>query len=115
MIRRPPRSTLFPYTTLFRSVLLRSDNCPVIALVIDRRLVPFRRNGLAALLGRGGDVLFEGDEVAERRRVRERSQVTDLLRTIDDRFALGAPRGIAERHRVLERLTCPGQIGRAHV
>src|SRR2546429_8823566 len=24
MIRRPPRSTLFPYTTLFRSVLIRS-------------------------------------------------------------------------------------------
>src|SRR2546429_3148852 len=23
MIRRPPRSTLFPYTTLFRSVLMR--------------------------------------------------------------------------------------------
>src|SRR2546425_8954503 len=25
MIRRPPRSTLFPYTTLFRSELLRAD------------------------------------------------------------------------------------------
>src|SRR2546430_3132642 len=25
MIRRPPRSTLFPYTTLFRSVLMRDD------------------------------------------------------------------------------------------
>src|SRR5687768_17748851 len=25
MIRRPPRSTLFPYTTLFRSKVLRSD------------------------------------------------------------------------------------------
>src|SRR5256885_9765476 len=25
MIRRPPRSTLFPYTTLFRSVLKRAD------------------------------------------------------------------------------------------
>src|SRR2546427_11838941 len=25
MIRRPPRSTLFPYTTLFRSPLLRGD------------------------------------------------------------------------------------------
>src|SRR5256885_3856402 len=25
MIRRPPRSTLFPYTTLFRSVLMRQD------------------------------------------------------------------------------------------
>src|SRR5258708_30696009 len=26
MIRRPPRSTLFPYTTLFRSVLVTSRN-----------------------------------------------------------------------------------------
>src|SRR2546425_6076016 len=25
MIRRPPRSTLFPYTTLFRSVEIQSD------------------------------------------------------------------------------------------
>src|SRR5256885_5734990 len=25
MIRRPPRSTLFPYTTLFRSLLVRSS------------------------------------------------------------------------------------------
>src|SRR2546422_4349190 len=28
MIRRPPRSTLFPYTTLFRSVLHRERACP---------------------------------------------------------------------------------------
>ena len=27
MIRRPPRSTLFPYTTLFRSVQLAHGNC----------------------------------------------------------------------------------------
>src|SRR2546430_11182227 len=27
MIRRPPRSTLFPYTTLFRSVSSVSDRC----------------------------------------------------------------------------------------
>src|SRR5438270_3299253 len=26
-IRRPPRSTLFPYTTLFRSVHVRIDRC----------------------------------------------------------------------------------------
>src|SRR5258708_24236337 len=31
MIRRPPRSTLFPYTTLFRSTL----GVPLIALVIS--------------------------------------------------------------------------------
>src|SRR2546422_1432152 len=28
MIRRPPRSTLFPYTTLFRSILVVSPNNP---------------------------------------------------------------------------------------
>src|SRR3989442_7252472 len=27
MIRRPPRSTLFPYTTLFRSALLIKQGC----------------------------------------------------------------------------------------
>src|SRR3712207_8204181 len=30
MIRRPPRSTLFPYTTLFRSVIERSMQVPVV-------------------------------------------------------------------------------------
>src|SRR3712207_8246183 len=29
MIRRPPRSTLFPYTTLFRSVPQRVEDCLV--------------------------------------------------------------------------------------
>src|SRR3712207_8107682 len=29
MIRRPPRSTLFPYTTLFRSLLCALDGVPV--------------------------------------------------------------------------------------
>src|SRR2546423_4664514 len=28
MIRRPPRSTLFPYTTLFRSRSMRGNRCP---------------------------------------------------------------------------------------
>src|SRR2546430_11326486 len=28
MIRRPPRSTLFPYTTLFRSCLMRLERNP---------------------------------------------------------------------------------------
>src|SRR5256885_7050631 len=28
MIRRPPRSTLFPYTTLFRSVVLTAFSAP---------------------------------------------------------------------------------------
>src|SRR2546430_10416183 len=40
MIRRPPRSTLFPYTTLFRSfssyLLLRSDDGGKTTTPIDR-------------------------------------------------------------------------------
>src|SRR2546430_11563095 len=35
MIRRPPRSTLFPYTTLFRSELLRDGVAPREALLAD--------------------------------------------------------------------------------
>src|SRR5260370_16308127 len=37
MIRRPPRSTLFPYTTLFRSVVWRGDpaGTPRVALTFD--------------------------------------------------------------------------------
>src|SRR5438874_8498520 len=35
MIRRPPRSTLFPYTTLFRSEFERR-NCKIAALSVDR-------------------------------------------------------------------------------
>src|SRR5947208_4557003 len=50
MIRRPPRSTLFPYTTLFRSVS------------IERRVVqraerePVGHNGTAARVAVGKDV-----------------------------------------------------------
>src|SRR5689334_23929123 len=34
MIRRPPRSTLFPYTTLFRSLWLRERPAAVLALML---------------------------------------------------------------------------------
>src|SRR5438034_8378860 len=37
MIRRPPRSTLFPYTTLFRSVLIADDE-PQLREVLQRAL-----------------------------------------------------------------------------
>src|SRR2546429_6892015 len=43
MIRRPPRSTLFPYTTLFRSVFRREH----VLLYTGTRLLDARRlNGL---------------------------------------------------------------------
>src|SRR5258708_21571021 len=50
MIRRPPRSTLFPYTTLFRSLrigrLIRMrDVLDVVAGATDQSGYPLRRQG----------------------------------------------------------------------
>src|SRR5687767_15304630 len=41
MIRRPPRSTLFPYTTLFRSVVTK---CPSSTSGLRRHCSPLRRS-----------------------------------------------------------------------
>src|SRR3712207_8777150 len=49
MIRRPPRSTLFPYTTLFRSLLF------ALTLLLAQHLVVGVESGLAlGLPGLGG-------------------------------------------------------------
>src|SRR3712207_7305014 len=50
MIRRPPRSTLFPYTTLFRSkIVLRARE--LLAQVLLRVLVGIHGHELALQLG----------------------------------------------------------------
>src|SRR5437588_6409507 len=46
MIRRPPRSTLFPYTTLFRSQEMRSSFLDYAMSVIVSRALPDVRDGL---------------------------------------------------------------------
>src|SRR2546429_4010904 len=40
MIRRPPRSTLFPYTTLFRSLARRDTSCSPPVRQSDRSSLP---------------------------------------------------------------------------
>src|SRR2546422_5056119 len=42
MIRRPPRSTLFPYTTLFRSIHHQPDARKLLAQPLDGLDVPAR-------------------------------------------------------------------------
>src|SRR4051794_41484097 len=42
MIRRPPRSTLFPYTTLFRSRPCRSADCRQNLLMVPTNLLDNR-------------------------------------------------------------------------
>src|SRR3712207_7430996 len=63
MIRRPPRSTLFPYTTLFRSVVTLSLGVllaalhPLIPLILTGATLP------ATLVERRRMLLAFGDEV----------------------------------------------------
>src|SRR3712207_8278293 len=58
MIRRPPRSTLFPYTTLFRSVGVSVMNLSKEPLAVGDALVriPEGRGSLTAGRLRGGRV-----------------------------------------------------------
>src|SRR5256885_7201584 len=58
MIRRPPRSTLFPYTTLFRSVLLESGvmgraAVPSGASTGSREAIELRDGDKSRYLGKG--------------------------------------------------------------
>src|SRR3712207_7667112 len=49
MIRRPPRSTLFPYTTLFRSHLTHCHHCCCWCKSLqkfDHCFLPFARSGM---------------------------------------------------------------------
>src|SRR2546429_6115663 len=56
MIRRPPRSTLFPYTTLFRSPVCGSG-CPGGALALGRS--PSSRGSVAGSPARRGTTRSE--------------------------------------------------------
>src|SRR3712207_8545574 len=55
MIRRPPRSTLFPYTTLFRSELRRDSEAGIASVaamsVLDFKGAPVGRLGIGAAIG----------------------------------------------------------------
>src|SRR5260221_6605593 len=54
MIRRPPRSTLFPYTTLFRSIATFDDQ------VHDEDDDQHEQDRLHQETGELGDIFFEG-------------------------------------------------------
>src|SRR3712207_7829013 len=61
MIRRPPRSTLFPYTTLFRSVGHgRADRSPL-PRGVEQHQPPAAAAGLLDGRGEGGVALGRGD------------------------------------------------------
>src|SRR2546426_1214599 len=70
MIRRPPRSTLFPYTTLFRSLLAALDALEEEAVRPAVDLQERRHRGLQV----GQDLAADGDQVPLAGERRERSE-----------------------------------------
>src|SRR3712207_7975267 len=89
MIRRPPRSTLFPYTTLFRSVVFESRNpaidwtrgwdyrialeCPQGRVVESRRLVEMRDDRMSF------ELIYEfEDETLDRKSTRLNSSHANI-------------------------------------
>src|SRR2546425_4113919 len=67
MIRRPPRSTLFPYTTLFRSLLGSGEACQSVLDVLRDAKVREQRQGLKYV----GDRALGNSEVNFSFRIKE--------------------------------------------
>src|SRR3712207_7821125 len=79
MIRRPPRSTLFPYTTLFRSTVLgggrASATAPIAVLATPTARRAFR---VEALLGQRDVVVKELGRVLDRKSTRLNSSHANI-------------------------------------
>src|SRR2546430_12502285 len=87
MIRRPPRSTLFPYTTLFRSVHFRLE----LLVRLDR---PRLGQHLAAL-----DIVFV--DATDRKSTRlnsSHSQISYAVFCLKKKKAISAAKGTPQEH-----------------
>src|SRR5260370_34635989 len=82
MIRRPPRSTLFPYTTLFRAVnrFRRQGREQLAAAAISTVIVLFQAGGVAHLAHLG----FSFHEPAHRL-----GELTELIKNDAEEMAAG--------------------------
>src|SRR5256885_6749710 len=115
MIRRPPRSTLFPYTTLFRSPhdrAARGLGSRELARFLAHHLGPYRPADLLhpeGDLAEGDDVVFRGERFADAGAVQEGAvrgaDVLDLHAPIGERHLGVSPRdgGIVNRHVARDR------------
>src|SRR3712207_8486543 len=67
MIRRPPRSTLFPYTTLFRSEQLAGNTAPVgLGLILGLAAAIWSASGYVGAFTRAANVVYETPEGRKR-------------------------------------------------
>src|SRR2546425_8484290 len=74
MIRRPPRSTLFPYTTLFRSWELRPDRMRMVATNGHR----LAKMDVPATGGATADLIVPPKALEQVRRLRSEEHTSEL-------------------------------------
>src|SRR5256886_6968189 len=98
MIRRPPRSTLFPYTTLFRSLAVEegSDDPDRLAPVVERgrQALPAVAELLRDLLDLGPSGHKHRDATPLPQDVLHEAIVQELERLLGQDAHIGRPRGI---------------------
>src|SRR5258706_650380 len=90
MIRRPPRSTLFPYTTLFRSVTVRFGTLGLSAhrLAQGRDDTPFTPGALTPVLEESATLEFPAESLEPLLRSEEHTSELQSLTNIVCRLLL---------------------------
>src|SRR3712207_5504378 len=76
MIRRPPRSTLFPYTTLFRSII------PIITLLVMQSiitLIELKSEKFSSILTGTPSILIENGKINIKELKNQRLSFNDLI------------------------------------
>src|SRR2546422_3554694 len=99
MIRRPPRSTLFPYTTLFRSAVRLGTRDVVLDALLQRRPL---------VVDDAEDVVTLGDRVHEHAHREERSE--EHTSELQSRLHLVC-RLLLEKKKKKERQRCQHESG----
>src|SRR2546430_13701521 len=116
MIRRPPRSTLFPYTTLFRSSAnvvgeLRGRERPDEIVVVSGHLDSWDVGAGATDDGGGCIVTWEALRIMKKLNLRPRRTVRVVLWTNEENGGRGGVAGRRAEHRRVARdlamLQCP--------
>src|SRR3989449_10483382 len=97
MIRRPPRSTLFPYTTLFRSEPLARAR-PARLLALDRARIPRQQ----ALLPQLRAVPLVREAQRPRDRETQRARLARLAAPRRDRPHIEGAQRVGRRERLLD-------------
>src|SRR2546430_3234887 len=84
MIRRPPRSTLFPYTTLFRSANLAGGIAPILTAYIATKFGWITALDFAALVSFCGGVIWVFVNAADRLEIGSEAQRATVATSASD-------------------------------